>query len=121
MNNNREKITFDSMPSLLAAIAEKLDKIETKVNHLIQPNNEDDDKWMNVKQLSEYLPTHPAEQTIYRWTSNKYIPFYKKGKSITFLKSEIDSWLKDDYQKTHQEIIREANELTNNKRTKRKW
>ena len=48
-------------------------------------------EWLSVSELSEYLPTHPVEHTIYCWTSNKQIPFHKKGKRIMFLKSEIDA------------------------------
>ena len=53
-------------------------------------------EWLSVSELSEYLPTHPVEHTIYCWTSNKQIPFHKKGKRIMFLKSEIDEWMQDN-------------------------
>ena len=59
------------------------------------------DQWLNLEELRNYLPDHPAEQTIYGWTSNHTIPFHKKGKKLQFLKSEIDKWLKADNHTTH--------------------
>lgn len=67
-------------------------------------------EWLSVSELSEYLPTHPVEHTIYCWTSNKQIPFHKKGKRIMFLKSEIDEWLQGTKGKSKNEIQREAEE-----------
>ena len=91
---NESRISFDAMPEMLAAIAQKLESIETKVDNLTIPsNNEEKDEWFNLKGLCDYLPSHPAEQTVYGWTSTHFIPFHKKGKSIAFRKSEIDQWL----------------------------
>ena len=40
-----ERISFDAMPEMLAAIAQKLESIETKVNNLTIPsNNEEKDE-----------------------------------------------------------------------------
>ena len=36
-------------------------------------------EWLSVSELSEYLPTHPVEHTIYCWTSNKQIPSIRRG------------------------------------------
>lgn len=51
-------------------------------------------EWLSVSELSEYLPTHPVEHTIYCWTSNKQIPFHKKGKRIMFLNLKLMSGCK---------------------------
>ncbi len=88
-----QRFSFDAMPQMLVAIAEKLDAIEAKVDHLTLPQKEQKDEWFNLKGLCDYLPSHPAEQTVYGWTSTNFIPFHKRGKSIAFLKSEIDQWL----------------------------
>lgn len=50
---------------------------------------------MDIKQLREYLPTHPAAVTVYGWVRNGKIPFRKAGKRIFFDKEEIDSWTKN--------------------------
>jgi len=49
--------------------------------------------WLNVDELLDYLPDKPALSTVYGWVGHKQIPFYKSGKKLRFLKSEIDKWL----------------------------
>lgn len=48
---------------------------------------------MSVEDLINYLPGHPAKQTIYCWVWRKAIPYHKAGAKLQFLKSEIDAWL----------------------------
>lgn len=113
------RITFDEMPEMLATIAERLKAIEAKVDHLAIPKHEvDKDEWFNLKDLCDYLPSHPAEQTVYGWTSSNFIPFHKKGKSIAFRKSEIDQWLAQGKKKSLQDIKRESEDYVNHKRKK---
>lgn len=50
-------------------------------------------EWMNIDDLRQYLPFHPAKQTVYAMVSKEEIPFHKKGKCLYFNKSEIDIWL----------------------------
>ncbi|OGS23313.1 MAG: hypothetical protein A2252_09535 [Elusimicrobia bacterium RIFOXYA2_FULL_39_19] len=49
-------------------------------------------RYITVKELSEY--TGFADQTIYRWISQRKIPFYKFGKSVKFDLAEIDKYVK---------------------------
>ena len=71
-----------------------------------------------MKELCEYLPSHPAEQTVYGWTSCHQIPFHKRGKRIMFLKSEIDAWLHDGKRKSQKELAEEAAQFINAKRNR---
>lgn len=52
------------------------------------------DQWLNVEDLCKYLPDHPCRNTIYKWKRKGIIPFHKRSKSLYFLRSEIDAWLK---------------------------
>ena len=116
---NESRISFDAMPEMLAAIAQKLESIETKVDNLTIPsNNEEKDEWLNLKGLCDYLPSHPAEQTVYGWTSTHFIPFHKKGKSIAFRKSEIDQWLQQGHRRSKADLILEASQFVNRKKGK---
>lgn len=114
-----KRFTFEDLPSILGNIISKLETIDNKVDQFVFPK-ENEDKWMNIKELCNYLPNHPAEQTIYGWTSNRLIPYYKKGKTISFLRSEIDLWLKKGYKKNKEDIEKEAKEFIVNKK-RRKW
>ena len=53
-----------------------------------------------VKELAEYLPDKPHENTIRNWTHKKLIPFHKvshhKNSKLYFKKSEIDKWQEND-------------------------
>lgn len=112
------RITFDEMPEMLANIAERLISIEIKVNRLTLPKQEVKDEWFNVQRLREYLPSHPAEQTIYGWTSTHFIPFHKRGKNIAFLKSEIDQWLQQGHRKSKADLMQEASQFISRKKDK---
>ena len=96
-NDMTEKnITYEDLPKAMKWMMDKLNELTSKVDNInnqsVQPQT---DQWMNLKELCEYLPNHPAEQTVYGWTSCHQIPFHKRGKRIMFLKSEIDTWLHD--------------------------
>jgi len=86
-----EAITFESLPRAMSELHRKMDMILAK----IQPsaNQKEPDKLFTVELLIEYLPEHPARQTIYGWVNNRSIPYEKYGKRLHFRKSVIDSWL----------------------------
>ena len=121
MNEMTEKnITFEDLPKAMTWMMDKLNELTSKVdsfnNQSVQPQT---DQWMNLKELCEYLPNHPAEQTVYGWTSCHQIPFHKRGKRIMFLKSEIDTWLHDGKIKSQKELEAEAALFLKSKRNHR--
>ena len=96
------------MPQMMANILEKLETLEQKFDALQSNNSVEADAWFSLQDLCNYLPNHPAEQTVYGWTSNRTIPFHKNGKSILFRKSEIDAWLMQTSRKSVNDIYDEA-------------
>ena len=74
---------------------------------------------MFLKELFDFFPSHPAEQTVYGWTSCHQIPFHKRGKRIMFLKSEIDTWLRDGKVKSEKDLEDEAAQFIKSKRNNR--
>ena len=102
-------ITFNDIPQLMVDVLAKLKELDEKMDRLAPSVKADEPQWFNVSALIDYLPNHPAEQTIYGWTSAKKIPFHKRGKSILFNKAEIDEWLNDStHHKSVQELERDA-------------
>lgn len=87
-----KQLTFNDIPAALQDIMERLDRIETMLQNL-SDSKETQKPWMNIEQLSEYLPSHPAKQTIYNWVYLNSIPYYKKGKVVYFKRQDIDKWL----------------------------
>lgn len=111
--------TFDAMPQIMANILEKLEALEQKFDALQSSNNVEANAWFSLQDLCKYLPNHPAEQTVYGWTSNHTIPFHKNGKSIIFRKSEIDVWLMQTSRKSVNDIYDEARAYVANNSMKR--
>ena len=111
----KNTITFNDMPQMLAIMYAKLNELGDKVDKLVPPKKDDEPQWLNVADLIEFLPTHPAEQTIYGWTSARKIPFHKKGKSVIFNKKEIEEWLREGtYRKSEVDLENEAMIFINN-------
>ena len=79
-----KNISFNDMPKMIAVMYDKLNELGDKVDRLMPTEKSEEPQWMNVAALIEYLPNHPAEQTVYGWTSARKIPFHKRGKSILF-------------------------------------
>ena len=117
---NDKDITFENLPKIMSWVIDKLNKLDSKLDSLNSiPQVPSADQWMNLKELCEYLPSHPAEQTVYGWTSCHQIPFHKRGKRIMFLKSEIDVWLHAGKRKSQKELAEEAAQFINAKQKKR--
>ena len=69
---------------------------------------------MSVEQLANYLDL--SRSHIYKKTSSKEIPHYKKGKKLYFNKKEIDQWILKDKIETSDEIEQMAKDyLTKNR------
>lgn len=112
-----KNISFNDMPQMMAVMYDKLNELGDKVDKLMPTGKNEEPQWMNVAALIEYLPNHPAEQTVYGWTSARKIPFRKRGKSILFNKAEIDQWLSSGtYRKSQEEMEHEAMSFINSKR-----
>jgi excisionase family DNA binding protein len=51
-----------------------------------------EDRLLTIKEASEYLRLKPL--SLYRMCEKKRIPFRKAGRSIRFIKSELEAWLR---------------------------
>ena len=60
--------------------------------------------FLNMTEASEFLKM--AKQTLYGLTSNRQIPFIKKGKKVYFNKGEVIAWLNEGKMKTKAEILK---------------
>jgi hypothetical protein len=70
------------------------------------------DEWFNLDQICKYLPDKPVNATVYGWVSKRLIPYHKKSKSLSFLKSEIDQWLKEGLYITAKQMTKEIEKET---------
>ena len=58
-----KNITFEDLPKAMTWMMDKLNELTSKVDNLnnqtAQPQT---NQWMNLKELCEYLPNHPADK-----------------------------------------------------------
>ncbi len=102
-----ETITLESMPKAIEYLIAKVEALEVLCKKNEVPTAPVD-RWLNIDELKDYLPDHPAKATIYGWVSKREIPFHKGGKKLRFLKSDIDMWLSNGKRRSESELEEEA-------------
>lgn len=76
-----ERLTVEDLKEIIGeAIEETLNKKQIE------------DEFFTVQEASRYLKMPVT--TLYDYTSNKKIPFHKKGKKLHFSKQELNAWMK---------------------------
>jgi len=108
-------LTFEQLPEAVTQVFNKLENIERL---LLKKSNEslpDPDQWFDLNELCNYLPDKPARATVYGYVHFGKIPCHKGQKKLRFLKSEIDTWLKEGKQLTFAETAKEAEQYINKK------
>ena len=79
-------------PIVVNAVMDSLDGL--RLNYPIGPLEQHPDRWLDVNQLSDYLPFRIGSESIYAKARTGEIPGHKKGKKWYFLSSEINEYLK---------------------------
>jgi excisionase family DNA binding protein len=105
-----QKTIFISLPieDLQTVI---IDCVNSCLKNSKQVHNEqptETDRWLDLNELCIYHPDKPSKPTVYGWVNAGTIPVHKGGKKLRFLKSEIDSWLRQGKKKTLAETASEA-------------
>jgi len=112
-----EKTVFISLPieDLQTVIIDCVNSClkNNKHNHNEQPT--ETDRWFDLNELCIYHPDKPSKPTVYGWVHSGLIPVHKGSKKLRFLKSEIDSWIKQGRKKTYAEIAIEAEQYLTKK------
>lgn len=99
------------MENPFETILMRLERIENLIKELmgertVDETNATNDVLLNVNQAAKYI--HLSVSSIYKFTSQKEIPHYKKGKRLYFKKSELRDWLMTTEIKTRADIEKEA-------------
>ena len=108
MENFNEGLTLETLPKAFTYLTNEVSEIKRL---LLSKSNEqptEADRWFDLNELCNYHPDKPSKPTVYGWVSAGYIPVHKGGKKLRFLKSEIDSWLRQGKKKTLAETASEA-------------
>ena len=83
----------------------KLQQVEVNIKKQTEP-----EKWFDMQMFCDYHPDKPSRHTVYGWIQKDFVPHYKSGKKLRFLKSEIDTWLQEGRKKTISEIAQETDQ-----------
>lgn len=89
------KLTFDQLPEVAGELRDEIAQLKGFImsNFSALQAPEPPKVWMDLAQLCEYLPDKPSKATVYGWVCARTIPYHKKTKKLSFLKSEIDAWI----------------------------
>lgn len=59
-------LKFEDLPKAISWMMSKLTELDLKIDGIMSgQKTEPSEKWLNLKELCDYLPSHPAEQTVY--------------------------------------------------------
>ncbi|SMO71747.1 DNA binding domain-containing protein, excisionase family [Chryseobacterium rhizoplanae] len=109
--------TFEQLPSVIAKLEVKLDRIETLLleNGYKIPAEDD---YIGAKEACRLLKL--SLPTLYTKVCHRELPFYKKGNRLHFSRTELLDWIKEGKKKSITEINKSAKEIAE-KMEKRKW
>ena len=97
----------ETMGEEFQAMTEKLDRIERLSLIAAKPV-------LLVEEAAIF--TGFSVQHLYRLTSAKQIPHYKKDRKLYFKKSELEEWMLEHRVQTNEEIERQAEQIIRHKR-----
>jgi excisionase family DNA binding protein len=108
MENLTEGLTLETLPKAFTNLTNEVSEIKRLLLEKSNQQPTETDGWFDLNELCIYHPDKPSKPTVYGWVNAGTIPVHKGGKKLRFLKSEIDSWLKQGKRKTFAEIASEA-------------
>lgn len=111
-------MTFEQLPKAFTHLTNEVSEIKRL---LLEKSNEqptETDRWFDLNELCIYHPDKPSKPTVYGWVNAGTIPVHKGGKKLRFLKSEIDSFLRQGRKKTLAETASEADTYLQTKKTR---
>lgn len=86
--------TFDRLPYYVAVLMRKVDAVIDRLDCLVNSPQEPADQHtvLDIKEASELIGKTVG--TLYSLTSQKAIPFSKRGNKLYFFKDELLAWIK---------------------------
>lgn len=95
-----EIITTLSQSELRILIVSCLE--EVLVGRKMSANPQSENTLLSLEEAATFL--NLGKQTMYGYTSNRTIPFIKRGKKLYFQKDELEKWLMEGKKMTKSEI-----------------
>lgn len=118
MNN----ITFEQLPQAVSMLIEKVGLLTDKVEKVLGMTPQQHGECRTLLTLNEVAALlGKSASTIYAMTSDKRIPYHKRGNKLYFFKNEIIVWIEQGGTSgvaSESEIERRLEELRNGKKRK---
>lgn len=118
MNN----ITFEQLPQAVSMLIEKVGLLTDKVKKVLGMTPQQHGECRTLLTLNEVAALlGKSASTIYAMTSDKRIPYHKRGNKLYFFQNEIIAWIEQGGTSgvaSESEIERRLEELRNGKKRK---
>ena len=116
-------ITFEQLPQAVSILIEKVGQLTDKVEMALGKTPQHDEKHnlLSLKEVAALLGK--SASTIYAMTSDKRIPYHKRGNKLYFFEDEIIGWIEQGGTSgayNENEINRRLEELRSSKKRKPK-
>jgi excisionase family DNA binding protein len=108
MENFKEGLTLEALPKAFVQLTHEVGEIRRLLLERSNEQQPEPDRWFDLNALCKYHPDKPSKPTVYGWVNAGTIPVHKGGKKLRFLKSEIDTWLRQGRKRTLAETANEA-------------
>ncbi len=87
-----DKITFEQLPQAVSLLIEKVGQLADKVDKVLGKDGQQKDRrLLGLDDVAALLGK--SASTIYAMTSEKRIPYHKRGNKLYFFEDEIIGWI----------------------------
>lgn len=89
-----DKITFEQLPQAVSVLIERVGQLADKVERVLGGTPQQPDgkrRLLTLNDVAALLSKSPS--TIYAMTSDKRIPYHKRGNKLYFFEDEIIGWI----------------------------
>ena len=95
MEQNESNLSFDQLPKAVGELLTKVDyvisRLDEKKDAAEASENNNDDQMMTLEEACQFIGK--KQSTMYSLTSERRIPFRKRGNKLYFFKKELIEWI----------------------------
>ena len=104
MEQNESNLSFDQLPKAVGELLTKVDyvisRLDEKKDAAEASENTNDDQMMTLDEACQFIGK--KRSTMYSLTSERRIPYRKRGNKLYFFQDELMKWITDGgYSDTH--------------------
>ena len=97
MEQNESNLSFDQLPKAVGELLTKVDyvisRLDEKKDADVASPIQDDDQMMTMDEACQFIGK--KRSTMYSLTSERRIPYHKRGNKLYFFKKELVEWIQN--------------------------